>query len=685
MYTKDAGLRTCCSTFDRRHRSGSLGSLVRIGLGTTAILLSAVCPGLTGLAPASAQGAPGKGHVEALDAVHPDTPAITTASLNTLFFDFGNNLVNHSLSQTAVALTNTGKSALLLSPTLSGDPSYIIVKSKSCGSELPAGKTCDIVVRYLPTTPSYPREETATLHLNLGNAEPGVPQTVAIQGTSAVLKPGTVTPTINPQVALYTMTLPFPGRMKVNFGTSKTYGRSTWLQGTDTKNGQVSIYVAGMKANTTYHMAASVELNNMIVASDADHIFTTGALPKQAQFKIAAQTAEGMTPQTGIELTNPVATLQAVDLEGNVIWAYAPPTPSDTYIDGMKMLPNGDMLLVFSPLSNATFGTTPPNSAVFEIREVNLAGDIVREISIDDLNAELTTATCQECAGLVLQTFHHDVTPLPNGHWLVLASVINRLSSTTTPPLTNLPAQSVLGDVIVDLDENLQPVWAWNEFNHLDPNRHPYLFPDWTHTNALIYSPDDGNIVISIRHQNWVIKIDYHNGSGNGDILWKLGEGGTFKLVGGVDPTDWNYAQHGPNFASENTSGVFSLALMDNGDDRIYPKGSKCAPSDNLPASCLYTTIPVFKIDEAGKTATLTFHRKIPGSLYSFFGGNAQELANGDIEYDLCGLNGEQGPMGSSMVREVTKDGKIVWTMTLNGGTFYRAFRIPSLYPGVTW
>ena len=77
------------------------------------------------------------------------------------------------------------------------------------------------------------------------------------------------------------------------------------------------------------------------------------------------------------------------------------------------------------------------------MREVNLAGDTVREISIDDLNTELAAATCAEC-NVTLQTFHHDVLPLPNGHWLVLANTIKALSSTSTPPLTNAPAQNVL-------------------------------------------------------------------------------------------------------------------------------------------------------------------------------------------------------------------------------------------------
>jgi hypothetical protein len=185
-----------------------------------------------------------------------------------------------------------------------------------------------------------------------------------------------------------------------------------------------------------------------------------------------------------------------------------------------------------------------------------------------------------------------------------------------------------------------------------------------------------------MRNQNWVVKVNYKNGSGDGSILWTLGEGGTFKLIGGVDPTDWQYAQHYPSFFSPNTSGVFSLGVMDNGDDRLYPKGSKCTPQGTLPASCLYSTIPVFKIDEVGKTATLTFDQKVAASLYNYFGGNTEELANGDVEYDLCGLI----PSGS-LVREVTqeKTPKTVWSLQLNAANFYRAFRIPSLYPGVQW
>ena len=141
----------------------------------------------------------------------------------------------------------------------------------------------------------------------------------------------------------------------------------------------------------------------------------------------------------------------------------------------------------------------------------------------------LASATCAEC-NVELVSLHHDVEPLPNGHWLLLGNTLKALSPTTQPPLTSLPPTTVLGDVVIDLDENLQPVWAWNAFNHLVPDHHPYLFPDWTHANSVNYSKDDGNILISMRHENVVYKVDYKNGTGTGAVIWRLGQGGNFTL-----------------------------------------------------------------------------------------------------------------------------------------------------------
>src|SRR5262249_53762159 len=45
----------------------------------------------------------------------------------------------------------------------------------------------------------------------------------------------------------------------------------------------------------------------------------------------------------------------------------------------------------------------------------------------------------------------------------------------------------------------------------------------WLHSNALQYEPYDGSIIISSRHQDAVWKVNFANGSGDGHIIWELG------------------------------------------------------------------------------------------------------------------------------------------------------------------
>ena len=112
-----------------------------------------------------------------------------------------------------------------------------------------------------------------------------------------------------------------------------------------------------------------------------------------------------------------------------------------------------------------------------------------------------------------------------------------------------------------------------NFANHLDINRRPMAFPDWTHSNSIVYSPDDKSLVVSIRDQSWVIKINYNDGAGDGSILWKLGFQGDFALQSGttnaVDPVDWFSAQHDANIISTTTAGTLDVLLFDNGNQRI--------------------------------------------------------------------------------------------------------------------
>jgi hypothetical protein len=494
---------------------------------------------------------------------------------------------------------------------------------------------------------------------------------------AAILAPGIVTPTANPQVATYAIYLPAPGAAKIEFGPDINYGLATWSQATPSQNGgEVSIYVAGMRSQSAYHMRAQVQFDDGATFTDQDQTFTAGSPLVAAPVTVSLQS--GQVPQSGIEMFDTIIPNEpvqafATDLEGNVIWtySYADGTKVDA-IQPIKMLSNGHFLMLISYASSAVLhGATIPPNTLDAVREVDLAGNTIREVT----ESQLADALAAKGLNLSLGSLHHDVLALENGHWILLASATRSFNDLSGYAGTT----NVLGDVLIDVDGTGQPGWVWSAFDHLDPNRHPYLFPDWTHSNALLYSTDDHNLILSMRHQSWILKIDYGDGLGSGKIIWRLGEGGDFKLVNGVDPTDWFYAQHGPNYFSLTTSGLFRLGVMDNGDDRGTPGGAPCGTNG---ATACYSTASVYQVDETAMTATLISQYKAPPSLYSYFGGNVQALPNGNLEADFCAA------VGGSTIQELNLNGpapQLVWQAQTTGTMQYRAERLPSLYPGIQW
>jgi arylsulfate sulfotransferase len=464
----------------------------------------------------------------------------------------------------------------------------------------------------------------------------------------------TLSRTANPLVAQYSVTLPHPRSIAwVEFGTDTSYGRKTSPTPATTRYAQqLNILVAGMKPKTTYHVRAHAEWPGGGSWVGQDQTFTSGQIPSAAGTLpgiVVTRPTPSLTPSSGVEVFNlvgPTNMLRALvtDLDGNVIWYYAlgkagSPTP-------MRLMQNGHFLL-----------------NVGDLREIDLAGNIVRDVTTDAVNQSLKTNGYP----FTISVFHHDVIVLPNGHWITLAN--------TSKQFTDLPGYpgvtDVLGDALIDIDLDGNVAWAWSGFDHLDVNRHLMGLPDWTHSNAIIYTAD-GNLLLSMRHQSWILKIDYADGAGAGDILWRLGNEGDFALAGG-DPADWFFAQHYPNL--EGTDGSQStLAIWDNGDFRVESGGGQCS-------STCYSRATIFQVDEDTKVATLLW-QDLPG-FYSFWGGSIGTLDNGDVEFDLTTV--AQTPASQVMEVTHTDSPQTVWQLNLTGENAYRAYRIPSLYPGVSW
>jgi arylsulfate sulfotransferase len=506
--------------------------------------------------------------------------------------------------------------------------------------------------------------------------------TIACGGGSFNDPPGfaktAVASTTNPLVAQFSVStaLGCAGQVMVEFGPDTSYGRSTAWYPASAALQPNTILVAGMKASTTYHMRAQAQAQcatSTNTFTSGDLTFTTGPLPAIAFPTLAVTRPNPSTtsPENpGIEMidvTTPSTPALVTDRDANPIWYYD--MGKGYYAFPFKLLPNGHMILSIA-------GGVPI------IREIDLAGNTIRELSITALGQAVQAAGFD----FIPATYTHDILPLANGHLIVLVNFSKNFTNLPGYPGTT----AVVGDGLIDLDQNWNPVWAWNSFDYLDVNRHLNGLPDWTHSNAVDYSAVDGNLLLSMRHQSWVLKIDYNNGAGAGDILWKLGYQGNFALtVDGVpsdDPSQWFSFQHFPWIVSQ-TGPQTTLAVWDNGDNRpLDTVGTICGVAPAYTNPC-YSRATLFDLDESAMVANLRWDN-LPGD-FSVWGGSINQLANGNMEFDINAPSPPPTPNLASEVQEVTLSStpQIVWKLDINVSTenAYRAYRVPSLYPGVAW
>jgi arylsulfate sulfotransferase len=492
-----------------------------------------------------------------------------------------------------------------------------------------------------------------------------------VSGSEAV-----VTPTLNPLVALYSVPPSSAATVFVQFAPA---GDNPVWRNTDARavepGKSTNFFVAGMLPNTTYQMRH--------VFSDgtgsAPLLFTTGALPSTLTFPtLTASQPPGPGSDTdqdmvlhslvgpalvGNRVPNPIAT----DLSGRVEW-YFDHQQSGLGINTMSsgtLLPGGTVIGLGSDRDSV-------RNNLDVLREIDLAGNPVRETNLAAVNAQLTALGHDISYG-----FHHEVQRLPNGDTVVLALTERKIDINGTP--TNY-----IGDLIVVLDEDFQVAWVWDAFDHLDVNRGPVLgeiaiqgapgpdsvvpdFPavSWLHDNAVSLSPADGNLILSVRHQDWVIKVDYRNGAGDGHVVWRLGQGGDF-TVNSADPNPWFSHQHNAHYIDDHT-----LILFDNGNTRR-------ASDPNA-----HNRGQVWMLDETSMTATPVLNADL-GEYADRF-GSAQRLSNGNYSFTSGALG--QGPPPSQFGRviEVLPDGTKTYVLQTDpvGVLVYRSYRTRTLYEGI--
>ncbi len=195
---------------------------------------------------------------------------------------------------------------------------------------------------------------------------------------------------------------------------------------------------------------------------------------------------------------------------------------------------------------------------------------------------------------------------------------------------------------------------------------------DWLHANSIQLTAD-GSLLFSLRNQDWIIKINYANGTGDGSVIWRMGYQGDFTMNNPpssplcTTPDQqqeyaWFSHQHDANFEY---GGQSNLTLFDNGNLRI----ARCDTGGNSRGY-------VLTVDEANRTVTPVLIQDL-GS-YSVGLGTAEVIPgssnyhfnNGDIQ--------QPGPLTRS--QEITPQGAAAFEMDSLDILTYRSYRMQDLY-----
>jgi hypothetical protein len=435
------------------------------------------------------------------------------------------------------------------------------------------------------------------------NAATGESATVSFGATSRVVGSDAVaSPMFNPLVALYSAPPSSGSSMHVEFkqqGTNQSWSSTAeqpLVPGLST-----NILVAGMLPNTTYVMR---HVLNDGTTSDP-LTFTTGSLPTNLVFPgFTVQKGPGLGSDPTLNVvfhagssSQPyIMNTMATDLAGNVVWYYDSVANAFPNL-ALSLVPGGTILMV---------GGGPITAgAADDLREVNLAGDTLRETNVNAINAQLAAMGLHSISHLT-----HDAQRLPNGDTAVLA---------LAPRTVRLRGKrtAYVGDMVLVLDQNFQVKWTWDPFRWLNTRRLGRVGEgprDWMHANSVAWSPADGNLIVSMRSQDWVIKINYANGAGDGHVIWRLGRGGNFRIKS-RRPSPWFSHQHDVRYINDTT-----LVLFDNGNTRHARNKAAHSRGQEL------------ILNEAARTATLVVNADMGN--YAQAVGSAQMLPNGNLVFN---------------------------------------------------
>lgn len=454
-----------------------------------------------------------------------------------------------------------------------------------------------------------------------------------------------------------------------------TQGDDSWVIDFDEFSTEHSLPVLGFRPGKLHTVLVTAFDEQGKRVSERVLEILTDPLPEDFPEFSATGNPDLMEP--GVTLFEAGGFLIAVDEFSEVIWYYRIPFPASFDRDVRRMA-NGNLLLLLPP---------------FRMMEIDMLGNTIRR-----WHAARSTQGEVGSIPVDVTAFHHEVFEMESGNFLVLSLELREFEdypSSVEDPEAPTEDALVVGDVVVEFTPEGDLVNEWFILDILDPFRINYssllgiwdqffidtqgVIPptrDWSHGNGVIHDTRDDSIIVSLRHQDAVVKIKRQTG----ELVWILGphenwdldEFGEFLLnpVGG-DEFFFQYHQHAPMITKEG-----NIILFDNGNNRA-------SPFDPIIVENIFSRAVEYSIDESSLDVDLVwestgFSKEV---IFAAFLGDADSLPQtGNV---LITFGGRQ----PAVIVEVTRDISPVEVFRIDipnseGNAFtYRAERLASLYP----
>ena len=454
-------------------------------------------------------------------------------------------------------------------------------------------------------------------------------------------------------------------------------GSDQWDVDFDGLNTDHSLPVLGFKPGRAHTVSVRVldnEGNDLIDPVDpAVFEVTTDPLPEGFPEINVTSTPELMEP--GVTLFEASGYLIAVNETGEVVWYHQIQNLNGFLDRDVRRMQNGNLLLLL-----------PRNRII----ELDMLGNIVNQ-----WHASGTSDGAEGSIPVDTLAFHHEVFEMQSGNFLVLSVEFRSFFDYPTSvfdPFAPLDFAIVAGDVIVEFAPDGTIVNEWPMLDMLDPFRINYssllglydnLFEtitgmaaetrDWSHGNAVIHNPADDSIIVSLRHQDAVVKFSRQTG----ELKWILGphenwdqeQFGEFLLTPlSDDEFFFQYHQHAPDITDEGT-----IIVYDNGNNRASPFDPSLPDVDNFSRAVEYD------INEVTKEVDIVWEygQFEDETLYTFFIGDADYMpVTGNAMITFGGIQ-------PARIIEVTRTtpAQKVFDLSLSENFTYRSERLQSLYP----